>query len=199
MEIQFEEHEIENVVGTGKSRKFVQLKTMKPKTVDELAAVIAHNCSVTKSDVLAVMLELRHVAVDELSEGSRFYLSELGYLSLKVGNTPTDKLKDGQITGKDVYLRNVNFQPVSSFIKELQKKVRFSKSKYSSLSTRFTEDFLWEKVEAYLSEHQHITRREMCVRFGLSYHFATQWLDRFVEEGRLVKETYGRQQLYSLS
>lgn len=199
MAIKFEEHKIENVVGTGKNRKFVQLKTSKAKTVDEIAAEIAHNCSVTKSDVLAVMTELRHVAVDELIDGSRFYLPELGYLSLKVGSTPTKNLRNGKITGNDIYLKNVKFKPNTTFIKELQEKVRFSKSKYSSLSTRFSEDELWEKVTEYLSERHHITRRDMCVQFGLSYHFATMWLDKFVEDGRLVKETFGRQQLYSLS
>lgn len=199
MSIKYEVHNIENAVGTGEKRKYVQLKTMKPKTMDELASQIAHSCSLTASDVKAVMSELRQVAVEDLSSGIRFHLPELGYLSLAVGNTPTDKLPEGKITGKDIFLKNINFQPESSFLRDVRGKVRFEKSKYSSASTSYSEEELWQRIEAYLKENKHITRRTMREQFGLSEHIAKLWLGKFVEEGRLVKDVFGRQQIYSLA
>lgn len=199
MAIKYEVHNIENAVGTGKSRKYVQLKTIKPKTIDELSEQIAHSCSLTASDVKAVMSELRHVAIDDLSSGIRFHLPEIGFLSLAVGNTPTAMLPKGKITGKDIILKNINFQPESSFLKEVQGKVRFEKSKYTSASTTYSEEEIWDKMETYLLEHHNITRRDMREKFGLSDHIAKLWLEKFVADGRLVKETFGRQQIFSLA
>lgn len=199
MAIKYEVYNIENAVGTGEKRKYVQLKTIKPKTIDELASQIAHSCSLTASDVKAVMSEIRQIAVEDLSSGVRFHLPELGFLSLAVGNPPTDKLPKGKITGKDIFLKNINFQPESSFLKDIQGKVKFEKSKYSSASASYSEEELWQHIEAYLKENKHITRRSMREQFGLSEHIAKLWLNKFVEEGRLVKEIFGRQQIYSLA
>lgn len=199
MPIKFEVQNIENAAGLGERRKYVQLTTRKARTTDELADLIAHSCSLTASDVKAVMEEICHYAVDDLSSGSRFYLPEIGYLSLKVGNTPEASLAHGKITGKDIYLRNINFKPEAKFFKEIQKNVSFEKSNYSSPNATYDKQTLWQKVEAYLSANTHITRRVMREQFGLSDHWAKLWLDRFVEEGRLKKETFGRQALYSMA
>lgn len=199
MAIKYEIHDIENVAGTGKKRSYVQLKTAKAKTVDELADILAHSCSITKSDVLAVMTELCHVAVDELSGGNRFYIPEIGYLSLSAGNIPVDKLPKGKISGKDIFLRNLNFHPEKKFIRMIQDKVRFEKSKYSSVSANYSKETLWQQIEAYLTENRHITRRQMCEHFGLTDYKAKQWLEKFVADGRIVKDTFGKQQIYSLA
>lgn len=199
MPIKYEEHYIENAAGSGKKRAFVQLKTDKARTPDELATEIAHSSTLTKADVKAVLTELCHVAVDDLSAGRRFYLPEIGYLSLAVGNTPVDKLPKGKITGKDIYLRNINFQPEGNFLRQVRERVKFAKSDQSSVSVSYTEDKLWPMLEAYLRENAQITRRVMCAQFGLTDYVAKRWLSRFTADGRLTKTTFGRQFLYSLS
>lgn len=199
MEIKYEIHNIENSQGTGEKRVFIQLRNNPAMTTDELAKEIQEACTVTPSDVKAVMAEICHIAIRELSNGSRFYLPELGYLSLSVGNTPPTLKPNGKITGKDIYLRNINFKPEKKFLKEIQKNVRFVKSDYTTLSSKYTEDKLWSKVEEYLSSHRYITRRDMRSEFGLSDYKAKQWLDRFVGSGKLTKEGTWHQPLYFLN
>lgn len=178
---------------------YIQLRNNKAMTTDELAKEIQEACTVTPSDVKAVMAEICHIAIRELSSGNRFYLPEIGYLSLSVGNTPPSLKPNGKITGKDIYLRNINFKPEKKFLREVQKKVRFAKSDYSTLSAKYTEETLWPRVEEYLSSHRYITRREMCSEFSLSEYKAKQWLDRFVESGKLTKEGTRHQPLYFLA
>lgn len=196
MEINYEIHSIENSQGNGEKRVYIQLRNNKALTVDELANEIQASCTVTPSDVKAVMTEMCHIAIRELSAGNRFYLPEIGYLSLAVGNTPPSQKPDGKITGKDVFLRNINFKPEKKFFSEVQKKVRFVKSDYSTLSAKYSEETLWPKVEEYLSAHRYISRRDMRLEFGLSDYMAKQWLDRFVESGKLTKEGTRHQPLY---
>lgn len=196
MEINYEIHSIENSQGSGGKRVFIQLRNNKAMTTDELANEIQSVCTATASDVKAVMEEMCHIAIRELSAGNRFYLPEIGYLSLAVGNTPPSQKPDGKITGKDVYLRNINFKPEKKFLSEVQKKVRFVKSDYTTLSAKYSEETLWPKIEEYLSTHRYISRRDMRMEFGLSDYKAKQWLDHFVESGKLTKEGTRHQPLY---
>jgi predicted histone-like DNA-binding protein len=198
MEIKYEIHNIENSQGTGEKRAYVQLRNNPAMTTDELGKEVEQACSVTSSDLKAVMAELATIAVRELSQGNRFYLPEIGYLSLAVGNVPPSAKTNGKITGKDIYLRSINFRPEKKLLRMVQRQVRFVKSDYSTLSANYGADELWARVSAYLSVHCFITRRIMCVEFGLSDYKARKWLELFIAEGRLVQSCTRPQALYFL-
>lgn len=198
MSIKYEIHSIENVQGTGESRQYVQLRQGKAKGLDEMAAAIEEACTVTATDIKAVLSEFCHFAKAELAAGNRVYLPEIGYMSLAVGNVPPEKKPSGKITGKDIYVRNINFKPEAKFLDAVRRKARFELSGYTTLSARYTEVEMWQKVESYLSANAHITRRIMMEQFGLSDYAARQWLDHFAATGRLVREKMGRQSLYTM-
>lgn len=198
MAIKYEVQKIENAQGTGKSRQFIRLHQGRAMTVDELADKIAASSTLTAADLKAVMSELSHYAKEELAAGHRFYLPEIGYLSLSVSNTPPTEDSDGKLTGSDIYLRNIDFRPEARFLNEVKRKVRFEKSKYSTLSKRYTEDELWQKMETYLAENGYLTQVVMRSHFGLSKYMAAQWLTHFIAEGKLVNKGTQRTPLYFL-
>ena len=198
MEIKYEIHSIENSQGTGEKRAYVRLRNNPAMTTDVLCKEVEQACSVTSSDLKAVMTELATIAVRELSQGNRFYLPEIGYLSLAVGNVLPSAKTNGKITGKDIYLRSINFRPEKKLLRMVQRQVRFVKSDYSTLSANYGADELWARVSAYLSVHCFITRRMMCVEFGLSDYKARKWLELFIAEDRLVKSCTRPQALYFL-
>lgn len=199
MPIKYEVQHLENAAGSGEARPFIRLHQGVAMTAEQLAATIAESSTLTPADVKAVMSELCHYAKQELKSGNRFYLPEIGYLSLSVGNTPPDKLPHGKITGKDIYVRNVDFKPEAKFLNEIKREVNFEKSHYISKSVSYTADDLWQKVETYLTENHYITRRIMGIQFGLSRYKAAQWFERFVEEGRMMKKGTRHQPLYFLA
>lgn len=199
MSIKYEVQHIENAVGSGEARPFIRLRQGAAMTAEQLAAKIAESSTLTPADVKAVMSELCHYAKHELIGGNRFYLPEIGYLSLSVGNTPPEQLPHGKITGKDIYVRNVDFKPEAKFLNEIKQGVNFEKSNYTNMSVDYAEADLWQKVEAYLTESHYITRRIMGSQFGLSRYKAAQWLARFTEEGLLKKEGTPHQPLYFLA
>lgn len=198
MSIKYEIHSIKNAQGTGEERPFIRLRNMKALTADELEQKIEMACTATRGDVKAVLAELCHFAIEELSQGRRFYLPEIGYLSLSVGNTPPSEKQNGKITGKDIYMRGINFRPEKEFFTKVREGMSFEKSDYSTKSAQYTEEELWQKVGGYLSSNRYITCRIMRSEFGLSQYQAKKWLDKFATEGKLSKEGTRHQPLYFL-
>lgn len=199
MAIKYEVHTIENAVGSGKEREFIRLRQHPSMSDDDIAKSIQEATTLTIADVKAVMSAISSLAVRELNMGDRFHLPEIGYLSLSVGNTPRSKKKDGKITGNDIYLRNINFQPEEKFLYNVMKGIKFEKSKASTRSTRYTEEELWNRVEEYLKEKHFMTCHSMRVEFRLSEYMARKWLRRFVAAGRLVNDNTDRQPVYLLA
>lgn len=196
MAVKYEVQEIKNSKGGGKPQPFVRLRQGKALTADDLASRIEQSCSATKSDVIAVMAEMRHIIVEQLSMGNRFYLPEVGYLSLSAGSTPFDQKKNGKITGKDIYLKNIDFQPEKELLKEVRRNVSFEKAGNTTRSSEYTEDELWSKIEAYLESNRYVTRQSLMSNFGLSKYKASQWLTHFVAAGKLLQDGTPRHPLF---
>ena len=97
MEIKYEIHTIENSEGSGRKRVYVQLRSQPAMTTDELGNEVQEACSVTPSDLKAVMAELSVLIVRELSQGNRFYLPEIGYLSLSAARYRHHKRPTGRL------------------------------------------------------------------------------------------------------
>lgn len=185
MDVKFEIGTINNVEGKGGTRKYVRLQQEKSISDDELADAIEHECTLGRADIKAVFEALRYHVVDELRSGKRLHIPRLGYFSLSAALAETDSRK--KITGKDVYLRGINFQPEESLMGEVSLGLRFTRAKYATRSVAYTADELWGKVASYLSSHHYITCRIMRSEFGLSDRMARRWLATFVEQGKLVK------------
>lgn len=82
MQLKYDLYTINNAMGSGKSRQYVRLILREPLTARELETAIEKRCSLTKGDVAAVLTELRDLCVQAFIEGRRFYIPEIGYLSL---------------------------------------------------------------------------------------------------------------------
>ncbi len=196
--MRYEVHKIKNVQGTGKSRAFVKLRNEKAMSTEQLLREIEASSTLKASDVKAVMTEIGEIAIRELSQGKRFHLPEMGYLSLAVANTPPAKKANGKITGKDIRVRNIHFRPEKKLLTEIGRNVSFNKSDYSTLSAEYEEEVLWGKVAGYLASHRYITKQTMLSEFGLSEYKARRWLNLFVNNGKLTKDCSHRPFLYFL-
>lgn len=188
MAIKYEIHSIHNSKGEGGEQKFVRLRDHEPMTSKQIEQHIEQACSLTRGDVQAVMTSLHDLIVTELSQGARFYLPQIGYLSLSVTTElPEGKTMD-KVTGNNIRLRNINFKPTAELLNEVGRNVRFERSKYTTKSRRYTEEQLWDKIVAFIKEHDYICRRDMEYHFSLRQQTALKWLKHFTEKGLLVKE-----------
>ena len=198
MQLKYDLYTINNAMGSGKSRRYVRLILREPLTARELEAAIEKRCSLTKGDVAAVLTELRDLCVQAFIEGRRFYIPEIGYLSLSASLNVDDNNADRKVTGHDVRIAGINFRPEASLVKEVSQGVRFVRTKNSNQSSQYTEQQMSEQVKAYLKEHNYITCKIMRTQFGLTQYLAQKWLNRLCNAGVIAKEGVPRFPLYVL-
>lgn len=198
MELKYDIYTISNSQGTGEDRQYVRIIQHEPMCEKELQEKIQNRCSLTKGDVAAVLAELHDVAVQEFSEGRRFYIPEIGYFSLSASlEMPEDK-PDKKITGKEVKITGINFRPEANLLQEVQRQAHFVRSKYTSQSSPYTEEKLLAKIQEYLKDNRYITARIIRYQFGLTQYTTQKWLKLFCEKGILVKDGTPRSPIYFL-
>ena len=185
MQLKYDLYTINNAMGSGKSRRYVRLILRAPLTARELEAA-------------AVLTELRDLCVQAFIEGRRFYIPEIGYLSLAASLNVDDNNADRKVTGHDVRIAGINFRPEASLVKEVSQGVRFVRTKHSNQSSQYTEQQMSEQVKAYLKEHGYITCKIMRTQFGLTQYLAQKWLNRLCNAGVIAKEGVPRFPLYVL-
>ena len=196
MKIKYEIHRLNNAVGQGSDRKFVALRSQAPMTEEMMENEIQHACSLTAGDVRAVLSELRALAVRQLSQGSRFWIPGSGSLSLSAGLTKEAQQDGHKVMGRDIYARGILFRADHSLFKDVAGRAQFEAATDSTLSDDYTAEELWAKVDAYLTDHAFITRRDMRTEFGLSAHKTEQWLSQFMAEGKIVRRRSRRVDIF---
>lgn len=199
MELKYDIYTIKNSQGSGEDRQYVRLVQHEPMTDKELEAHIQNRCSLTKGDVAAVLKELHDICVQEFSMGRRFHIPELGYFSLSASLEMPEDNPDKKITGREVRLTGINFRPEADLMNEIQRNMHnFVRSKYSSQSTKYTEENLLAKLKEYFQENRYITVRLMRMTFGLTQYSAQKWLNYFCEKDIMVKDGTPHAPIYFL-
>ena len=75
-----------------------------------LAEIMQRNCTVKKSDILAVLAELVETMTDQLQQSARVKLDGFGSFKIGIKSTGSDTVKDYSVA-KNVKGLRVNFQP----------------------------------------------------------------------------------------
>ena len=198
MELKYDIYTLRNSQGTGEDRQYVRIVQHEPMSEKALQERIQNRCSLTKGDVAAVLAELHDIAVQEFSEGRRFYIPEIGYFSLSASLEMPEENPDKKVTGKEVRITGINFRPEAQLLQEVQRKAHFVRSRYTTQSTPYTEEKLLAKIQEYLKSNRYITARIMRYQFGLTQYTTQKWLKHFCEKGILVKDGTPRSPIYFL-
>ncbi len=188
MSIEYDIRSIPDPQGEGKDHKYVHLTDHTPMNARQLAAYIQGRCSLTKGDVQATLSALRDCMARELASGNRFYIPEVGYFSLSAGMDLPEGQGTDRVKGYNVHVRNINFRPEASLLKELKQATRFERARTPARSKAYTEEELLKKADEYIAAHGCLTRRALETDFGLLEYTARKWLKHLVETGRLKKE-----------
>lgn len=188
MAIKFDIHSINNAAGEDKQQPFVKLLPEKALTAEEIAQRIERACTVTQSDIVAVLSALSRLAASELSEKGSFHLPAIGYFTLQAVAHPTDAVPTEKLEGSHVGVRNIKFQPERTLLSKVKDQAKFARLKGTTQSMPYEEAELRQKITAYLTSGEGIlTSKAMRLHFGLSSYMAAKWLAHFVSTGFLRK------------
>lgn len=198
MSIKYEIMQIKNSQGTGEERHYIKVIGNEPLTGDQLKQNIQDSSTLKKGDIEAALSELRENMVRELSAGNRFHLPSIGYFSLSVGLHKANGKAIEKVRGDDLLLRNIRFRPEAAVMRDVDCRLKFERSSFSSKSQSYSAEILLEKIKAYLSKNVCINRRMMEREFGLRRWKALRWLKYFCAMGVLVKDGASNAPVYFL-
>lgn len=199
MAIKIDIHSIENAQGSGTKQSFVRLIPQLARTAEEIEEYIQQSCTLTRSDIRAVLTSLREVISRDLAERGTFHLPQIGYLSLRLQNNYPKDADITKLKGNYVGVRYIRFRPEASLLHEVQHNARFSRLDGTTMSRQWTAGGLRTDLTAYLRTEHYITCRTMQERYRLTRYTATRWLRQFVDEGILQRQGPRNSPLYVLN
>lgn len=164
-------------------------------TTDELRHYIQEYCSLTRTDVSAVLDALSHFVGRELREGRNVHLDGIGYfrptLTCTEPVTPDTKRKSTKIK-----LKGIQFRPDKSLRSEIGS-IKVKPLKENDLTKRkLTTEEIDRKLEKYFRSHDFLTRRNFESLCEMSRTTATRHIQRLCEEGKLENKGLKKQPVY---
>ena len=183
MSIEYDFYRNPNSQGTNKKRYHARVVSSDRISTDELAEEIQKECSLTITDVKAVLIALGDKLAKHLGEGSKVHLEGIGYFQV------TLQCKEEVRTTRSVRSDNVEFKSVSYRAdNELKKHLRNQKIQRSQTrihSREMTEEEIDQKLSDYFKTHDTLSRSQFEVLCTQVKSTAHRILQKLVKDGKL--------------
>lgn len=150
---------------------------------DEVRAKIQTRCSLTKTDVSAVLDALSHILGEELADGRQVHLDGIGYFrpTLKCTEEVT---KETKRKNTKVQLKSIKFRADQALKNEVGN-VKLVNIKHDGHSNKLSNVEIDLKLKAYFAEHQLMTRNDFQRICGFMRSKAMIHIRRLKAEGKI--------------
>ena len=159
----------------------VTVVNSKLTTTKELAEYINFACSVTESDIAAVLQALGKCVCDELLDGNRVELGEIGTLSVTL--TCGNKHRADKVTARDVKVRRIAFAPSKELTHAMQGAAM--KSAGPMRTKQLTIEEAEERLAAHFTTNTELYRSEVESICECTRYRAMQLIEAFIKAGKL--------------
>ena len=151
-------------------------------TTEQLAEDINHACSITQSDVLAVLQAVGQRIGEALLDGNRVEIDHIGTFSLSL--TCKNKRKEDHITSKDIEVSRIVFSPCA----ELQHTMRGAVivSGGPTGTKQLTDAVIDKRLDEYFTTNDSLSRSTFERICECSRHTALTKLKELVKAGKLI-------------
>ena len=183
MSIEYDFYRNPNSQGTNKKRYHARVVSSDRITTDELAEEIQNECSLTITDVKAVLIALGDKLAKHLGDGSKVHLEGIGYFQVNL------QCKEEVCTTRSVRSENVEFKSVSyradNELKKHLKKQKIQRSQTKIHSVEMTEEDIDQKLTDYFKTNDTLTRSQFEVLCTQVKSTAHRILQKLVKDGKL--------------
>lgn len=183
MSIEYDFYRNPNSQGTDKKRYHARVVSSDRITTDELAEEIQNECSLTITDVKAVLIALGDKLAKHLGDGSKVHLEGIGYFQVNL------QCKEEVCTTRSVRSDNVEFKSVSyradNELKKHLKKQKIQRSQTKIHSVEMTEEEIDQKLTDYFKTNDTLTRSQFEVLCTQVKSTAHRILQKLVKDGIL--------------
>ena len=183
MSIEYDFYRTPNSQGTNKKSYHARVVSSDRITTDELAEEIQNECSLTITDVKAVLIALGDNLAKHLGDGSKVHLEGIGYFQVNL------QCKEEVCTTRSVRSENVEFKSVSyradNELKKHLKKQKIQRSQTKIHSVEMTEEEIDQKLTDYFKTNDTLTRSQFEVLCTQVKSTAHRILQKLVKDGKL--------------
>jgi predicted histone-like DNA-binding protein len=183
MSIEYDFYRNPNSQGSNKKRYHARVVSSDRISTDELAEEIQKECSLTITDVKAVLIALGDKLAKHLGEGSKVHLDGIGYFQVNL------QCKEEVCSTRSVRSDNVEFKSVSyradNDLKKHLKKQKIQRSQTKIHSVEMTEEEIDRKLMDYFKTHDALTRSQFEVLCTQVKSTAHRILQKLVKDGKL--------------
>lgn len=188
MSIKYDFKENPLKIKDGKAVLYPAVVVQRTVTTDDIIKEVAKHSSFSSGCVLGVLQELTDVIVSHLRDGDNVRLDELGTFSIGLSSREVTDRKE--IRAASVKIKKVNFRPVPELVKQVRRETDISRAEFGFLPTQkiYTKEQRWELLEAYLQEHDSITRLAYSEWLGVARTTADNELRKWYKERKLDRK-----------
>jgi len=183
MSIEYDFYRNPNSQGSNKKRYHARVVSSNRISTDELAEEIQKECSLTITDVKAVLVALGDKLAKHLGDGSKVHLEGIGYFQVNL------QCKEEVYSTHSVRSDNVEFKSVSyradNDLKKHLKKQKIQRSQTKIHSVEMTEEEIDRKLMDYFKTHDALTRSQFEVLCTQVKSTAHRILQKLVKDGKL--------------
>ena len=176
-------------------------RSIHPRLVDastltskELASKEEHASTLTDTDMLAALGAVRHYLLSQLSDGGRVHLDGIGTFSV-VPHFKSPKYEGDKVSGKDVALKRINFQPEPGLSAEISASLNFI-HRTAPHSAEISLDEVKALLSEYFLTHADISLHGFCTLAHLRQFRARKYLTALLDEAFLSRRKVGNTYLY---
>lgn len=196
MAIQFDWYENPQPSGRKEEEKALhpRLRLNGKVTTAQLRARIQKYCTLTETDVAAVLDALSHFMGEELAEGKQVHLDGIGFFRPNlVATEPVTKETKRKST--KVKLKNIVYKADRTLLEEVGN-VDVKRTRFVFHSQRLSEEDMDELLKEYFATHDYLQRKSFQTLCGMAQSTANRHLQRLCEQGKLKNAGMPKQPIY---
>ena len=165
------------------------------KGTDRLRRKIQERCSLTETDVSAVLDALSHAMGEELAEGRQVHLDGIGYFHPTL--TCTEEIKeDTKRKNTKVRLKGIKFRADQELRSEIGN-VKLKNIKHNGHSNKLSDEEIDSRLTIYFSQHHMMTRSDFQRVCGMMKSTIMGHIRRLCGEGKLKNIRLQNQLIYA--
>ena len=160
----------------------------------QLRARIQKYCTLTETDVIAVLDALSHAMGEELAEGRQVHFDGIGFFRpnlVSIGPI-TEKTKR---KNTKVKLKGIVYRPDQLLMDEVGE-VEVQHTRFSFHSSKLTDEEIDALLTEYFTTHDFVQRKSFQYLCGMAQTTANRHLHRLCEEGKLKNVGLPKQPVY---
>lgn len=182
MAIKFEFYRTPVTAGTHKKRYYPKVVRARRVETDQLSKEIHKRCTLTVSDVRAVLISLSEQLAAHLENGERVHVEGLGYFYVTLKSPEVRDPKTTRATS--VKVKTVRFCPDAE-LKELLEGAEIKRSDWRPHSRVWSFEEMEKRLADYFRTESFLTRRTFQELFTVTRTTVLRHIHRLLTEGKL--------------